>query len=138
MGSSHLTTESISQRLSAVLACENDFEGVLPAGLGRARHLNTVSMSGTRLEGSLPPFCSKQSQLRHLSLRGLQLDGTVPRSLSRMSSGYIGHVLVLGHGLTGEVPKVGGTILLLSLYGNDFEGHLRGAGRRDVCPTFLR
>eukprot|EP00971_Amphidinium_carterae_P089604 1773621-Amphidinium_carterae.1 len=83
-------------------------------------------MSGTRLEGALPPFCSgpPHSQLEALSLRGLQMDGTVPPSLSRMASSQAGHVLALGRGLTGEVPKLGGTIVILSVYGNDLEGHL--------------
>eukprot|EP00971_Amphidinium_carterae_P132459 2623498-Amphidinium_carterae.1 len=48
--------------------------------------------------------------------------GTIPASASRMTMKEI--IVSFGHGLTGLLPGIPGTITLLSLWENSLEGHL--------------
>eukprot|EP00971_Amphidinium_carterae_P034544 680022-Amphidinium_carterae.1 len=49
-------------------------------------------------------------------------EGTIPESASRLTTTYI--TMSFGHGLTGLLPSISGTVIVLSLWENSLEGYL--------------
>eukprot|EP00971_Amphidinium_carterae_P112136 2221005-Amphidinium_carterae.1 len=68
--------------------------------------------------------------LERMSLSRLALEGTVPISLGRWTSKvsnqqvWDGFVLILGFGVSGRLPVMSATVLILSVFGNHMDGKL--------------
>eukprot|EP00971_Amphidinium_carterae_P006407 126423-Amphidinium_carterae.1 len=77
------------------------------------------------MEGSIPPrllgFSSFGLEFAFVALE-VSHEGTIPVCARRLSSPW--SRVALGRGLRGPLPRISGTVELLSLFGNTLEGHL--------------
>eukprot|EP00971_Amphidinium_carterae_P260585 5170151-Amphidinium_carterae.1 len=129
--------------LKAVDLASNSLAGTLPQRLCSWTTLRIFTVWKNHFEGSIPSFRSEAMFVHHNRFEGslaqqhfesrdhrskvvvaseVLHEGTIPATLSRMTITKI-HV-ALGHGLSGPLPSIPGTVSLLSVWQNGLNGNL--------------
>eukprot|EP00971_Amphidinium_carterae_P257733 5115957-Amphidinium_carterae.1 len=100
----------------------NNLQGVIPTWASLAT-VDDWFLSHTQLAGSIPQELFHQHR-SHLNFIASEVahEGSIPFSFSRLDSRSVN--VALGHGLRGLLPRIPGTVFLLSLWENGLQGHL--------------
>eukprot|EP00971_Amphidinium_carterae_P272133 5401121-Amphidinium_carterae.1 len=113
-----------SRWLGLQLFCVSDnyLQGGLPEGALASTHLRDMFFARNLFAGTIPPCLGASRDTRIFDVTGMQHMGMVPATASRISQ--IQNFL-LGHGLSGRMPQLHGTLHALSFWANEFGGRLR-------------
>lgn len=98
----------------------NFFNGTLPATLFNSTALKEISLSSNHLSGDLPDF--SKSALNSLNLSDNSFTGQIPASLSSLKTLTV--LYLKGNHLSGSVPPGFGSVEVLDLSSNQFNGSL--------------
>ncbi|KAM3245341.1 hypothetical protein ACQJBY_056580 [Aegilops geniculata] len=118
-------------RLSNLVSLDlgrNNLTGEIPPSLKNISQLEAIFLADNKLTGTIPDELGKLPNLYELDLSENMLSGGIPEALSKYNQSSIRYLFLDSNMLGKTLPSNFGDTLLnlefLTLYGNNFEGHL--------------
>ncbi|KAH7434594.1 hypothetical protein KP509_06G025100 [Ceratopteris richardii] len=95
----NLTSLSITLDVS-----NNNFEGPIPAGLGKLKNLQGLFLQGNNFEGPIPYQLSELRSISTMNLSSNQISGSIPSSFSQLRS--LNKLCIRNTRISGPIPDI--------------------------------